>query len=848
MTIIEAIEEVFLSIEPTGEFNETTEVQADKDERYRNKTSTLCLVNPFGSGSFKNQNGNNIDRHTIEILFLSYVGDNHLKYSEIESNYIDPMVILGERVLTIVRNNYPEITIPEPDTELSWRKRPKWGSGNHAGAIFTFNIKQRRDLNLCLSPITYDFTLSSGNGGTAYSSLGGEGLYEGQAKDKVIAISAVADTGFTFSKWVFNTIDLLTEPFGFAISQITTAAAEFITSLQKIFGNITSVVLKKTLQEFNNFTELGVYVGNGWVDTANYSSNIMVVEEGESIIYGLYLPTPAFNLITFTDSPNTDTANIISIVSSSSVGSGTKQTGTAIVPAGATHAFIGTQTGLIPNSHYTYSVRNFYYDIATTRVITVDKSLTESIPNFIFNTIADALVYQIYGAVILIAEGTYEENDLQIDKGVSLIGANEATTIVQGYLPEDSTTALVDATSTIDAHYTCKLQNLTITAQNMRYPIHSDGGTVENTIEIDNCTIIHYGNYELWSYRDTNSIPAPNDAASTFRAMSCFGSGTKSGDIKIIKNSYLESQLRCFSTHNALSATSPSITILEDCEIVSHGIDFDNTQLDFNVPYFIQSVDSGQNDAVIINRCTGGDYLVYLDTLAHQVITNVQNLKTIYNTAGAGYSIIDQIDDCDPEFYGINQKGISNYQNNSASTIDRGSALKANSTGVELMTSSDSAEDFFGIALQDITPTGYGDCITKGYLLRKYMLGLESTVINEGDSIGVQADGSFDVIIGVIVATASTDQNVIINNTDIVEPLFEDSIFYNWDDETDLGTITIADSEQWAIESGNDSSEFVIDANAGELTFANVHDFDNPIDVNADNIYNTKISTYTYLT
>jgi len=703
--------------------------------------------------------------------------------------------------------------------------------------ISDFKIKRK-----CVVPETQKYTLATsvdgGIGGVITPATGQ------RLAGEVVRVFTAPNVGYERVENTINGAPTTEAWFDLAMNSNNTVIAYFKTKLSQIVGNITAVVLEKTLQELKEFPKFGIYISSGWIDTIAYSSNIIAVEAGESINYGLRLPFSAFNLVTFTDGTDTGTANIISVVSSSDVGSGTTQIGTAIVPAGATHAFIGTQTNLIPNSYYTYSARSLFYDVVTIQTITVDINGVEDIPNLVFTDIATALTYADYGTVINIAAGVYEENNLRPVKGVSLIGADKDTTIIQGYLPEDSTTALVNATSTIDAHYTSKLQNLTITAQNMRYPVHSDGGTVENTIEADNCKIIHLGNYELWSYRDTNSIPAPNDAASTFRAMSCFGSGTKSGDIKIIRNSYLESQLRCLSTHNLSGQTSTSITIWEDNEVISHGIDVDGSQLEFNIPYYIESQDSGHSDVVIINRCTGGDYICYLDTLAHQVITNVQNLKTIYNTAGAGYSIVDQIEDCDPEFYGINQKGITNYQNNSASTIDRGSALKASGDGVELMTSSDSVDDFLGVSLQDIAPTAYADCITKGYLLRKYMLGLESTTINEGDEIGVQTDGSFDVDTGVIVATASTDENVIINNTDIAEPLFVDSIFYNWDDETELGTINIDDAEQFAVKNGNDSPDFSIDEDTGVLTFDNTHDYDNPNDVNIDNIYNVKISTY----
>jgi len=151
MTVIEAIEQIFLDEKPNGTFAFTDEIQADKNERYSDKgaNTPLCLIAPNVTGEGNLQNGNFTDRFRLNVFFLDYVGDNHKKYIDKEVDHVEPMRQLGFQVLTRVMYQFPKLIQVDENNTLNHQDTYNWGSGNHAGTMFTFQPKQMRVLNLC---------------------------------------------------------------------------------------------------------------------------------------------------------------------------------------------------------------------------------------------------------------------------------------------------------------------------------------------------------------------------------------------------------------------------------------------------------------------------------------------------------------------------------------------------------------------------------------------------------------------------------------------------------------------------------------------------------------------------
>lgn len=152
MTAIGAIQAVFENIKPNGTFAFESEIKGDASERYKDKSiaTPFCLIAPNVSGEAVISNNLFNDRLTMRVFFLEYIGDNHKTYAAIESDIVEPMRQLGMTVLTRVLYQYPSIITTEESTRISHTDIYSWGSGRHAGCMFTFSVQQKRVLDLCV--------------------------------------------------------------------------------------------------------------------------------------------------------------------------------------------------------------------------------------------------------------------------------------------------------------------------------------------------------------------------------------------------------------------------------------------------------------------------------------------------------------------------------------------------------------------------------------------------------------------------------------------------------------------------------------------------------------------------
>ena len=89
-----------------------------------------------------------------------------------------------------------------------------------------------------------------------------------------------------------------------------------------------------------------------------------------------------------------------------------------------------------------------------------------------FSTIERALANAVSGDTVRIFPGVYDEYGLRIPDQVTLIGNGYVH--IRGELPVTVDCRTSNETSTVDFFGNGRLENLTVTARNMRYPIHSD--------------------------------------------------------------------------------------------------------------------------------------------------------------------------------------------------------------------------------------------------------------------------------------------------------------------------------------------------------------------------------------
>lgn len=381
-----------------------------------------------------------------------------------------------------------------------------------------------------------------------------------------------------------------------------------------------------------------------------------------------------------------------------------------------------------------------------------------------YATIKDAIAVSVKGDTIKIFEGVYEEQGLQVKDDTTLIGIGIVE--IRGYLPPESTTALIDATSTLDVYKNVSLKNLIITGRNIRYPIHSDMSSTGNSYqEFINCTFIHYGNIEVWQYRTNNNMVAPNDPKSVFRATSAFGGGTRSGDKRLFVGCKFESNVRAFAMHNNSNfntTNGASFCELRNCEFISHGIDFDGNSMNFLSSIHIYSADSKSIDEILFSACKINGYMTFYGTLTHKIIHDSENIKVVYNTVGSGNFMNDTISQliADTSKYVISTKELNSFKNVSDTTILKGYAVKLSGIGITKMIDTDLAENFLGVALDTIEPGKSGNVAISGFLYRPYFEGIRTTLLTAGAKIGVNSLGRFGVNSGAIIGTVVDNQNI----------------------------------------------------------------------------------------
>lgn len=185
-------------------------------------------------------------------------------------------------------------------------------------------------------------------------------------------------------------------------------------------------------------------------------------------------------------------------------------------------------------------------------------------------SITDASSTKIYD--ILIDDGTYNEKDLTLPDYVNLIGAsgNRENCIIRGYLDPSSSDSVINPCSTINMNKNNNLKNLTITAQNMRYPVHCESGGTQTdwTAIIDNCYIEHFGNQEVKDYRTEHS----GDPTTVWSAYHAWGMGISSNAHFVMKNTTLKSQEIAFYSHSQANVRNPYLIELENCKLLSSNI------------------------------------------------------------------------------------------------------------------------------------------------------------------------------------------------------------------------------------------------------------------------------------
>ena len=192
--------------------------------------------------------------------------------------------------------------------------------------------------------------------------------------------------------------------------------------------------------------------------------------------------------------------------------------------------------------------------VGSDKEYTTIKSAVESIKNSSKNNIYD----------IIIDDGVYKEYAITLPDHVNLIGASgdRSKCIIQGELSDNASTEEITGNSTINLTHSNKLENLTITAKNLRYPIHSEsGGLVTDWVQIlNNCYVEHLGN------------TSPNN---TWTSQHAWGEGASSGAYAEFNNCVFKGSIEAWYVHapvNMPEKPKPYHHVLNNCQIINNSI------------------------------------------------------------------------------------------------------------------------------------------------------------------------------------------------------------------------------------------------------------------------------------
>ena len=170
----------------------------------------------------------------------------------------------------------------------------------------------------------------------------------------------------------------------------------------------------------------------------------------------------------------------------------------------------------------------------------------------------------------LVHEGVYEDIEYFLPRFADIVGIGRQGHVwLKGYQPPDTSLTNITNNSTVWMNDTTRLFNLKITAQNMRYPIHSDSGPSARRaiMEIYDCHIEHFGNDEARAWQSANG----GNAAAVHRPEHAWGGGTHSGQKIISKRtkwiSGRASSAVPFSNHTNRDFPEGNLIELEDCEL-----------------------------------------------------------------------------------------------------------------------------------------------------------------------------------------------------------------------------------------------------------------------------------------
>ncbi|WP_341975519.1 hypothetical protein LTA6_000142 [Microbacterium sp. LTA6] len=199
--------------------------------------------------------------------------------------------------------------------------------------------------------------------------------------------------------------------------------------------------------------------------------------------------------------------------------------------------------------------------------------------------------------VILVQPGVYTEREWTVAPYTTVRGTSRTECVLAGSLPDSATDAQIAGNSTLWLKKTSGLENLTITAMNMRYAVHSEssGANVDAVHLVKNCRIEHFGNQGARTWRTAN--PGSGMSPSTvWVSERPWGYGSASGVYERFEDCTFVGTREPWYIHTNKDFAAPTVNELVNCELIQTGA--------FTAPALtVQSLGSGQHDSLTLTGC-----------------------------------------------------------------------------------------------------------------------------------------------------------------------------------------------------------------------------------------------------
>lgn len=351
------------------------------------------------------------------------------------------------------------------------------------------------------------------------------------------------------------------------------------------------------------------------------------------------------------------------------------------------------------------------------------------------NYISDSSKEKEYN--IYIEKGTYKESSITLSDYVNLIGmTNEKESVwIKGELPDNALDTEITPNSTINISMNNKFKNITVSAKNLRYPVHDESNNKQKNWyqRFDNCKFIHYGTYGAKSYREEHSL----DTSNLWTSCHAWGEGASDGSFIEFNDCIFESVENGYYVHEGISQSEPYKRIFNNCEFIM--IDTVNINQKWNNSISIDNTrDITAKNILLFNNCFISDSMRINGTIPIDV-----------RLSGCG--IVPIRANMNTDMYPLNTECMDDCYYVGDTPLVGGEVLAITNRHNQVVIANENTQKelICGVAVGTVNKYGYVRVMKKGYISLAGKSGILYTVGENGQI--ANATNESKLIIGVCV-------------------------------------------------------------------------------------------------